>query len=161
MVRRAVANVDDLLALADVEPMADVTSRDSRRHRSLATVLSAFGSFALGIAMLGLYASLAYVVTQRRREIAVRVAVGADPARIRGLVLREATLMVLSGVLVGGALSVLMTRVLSTQLYGVSATDPGTFAAIAGILALAALAAAAAPIRRAVSVHPAEALRGE
>jgi putative ABC transport system permease protein len=160
-IRRAVAGVDDVLALADLEPMADVVSRNSRRQRALTAVLSSFSGFALGIAMLGLYASLAYVVAQRRREIAVRVAVGADAGHIRRLVLREGTTVVLGGLVLGTVLSFGLTRVLTTQLYGVSATDPGTFAAVAALLALAALAAAASPIRHALRVQPVEALRSD
>jgi len=109
----------------------------------------------------GVYASLAYVVTQRRREIAVRVAVGADATQIRRLVLREGVAIVIGGVLSGTLLSLALTRVLSTQLYGVSATDPGTFAAMASLLGLAALLAAASPIRDALRIQPAEALRAE
>ena len=161
MVRRAVASVDDLLALAEVEPMTDVVSRNSRRHRALTAVLSSFSAFALGIAMLGVYASLAYVVAQRRREIAVRVAVGADAGQIRRLILREATALVLGGVALGAGLSLALTRVLSTQLYGVSSTDPGTFGAMAGLLAFAALAASASPVRNALRVQPVEALKSE
>ena len=158
-VRQAVARVDDLLALAEVEPMTDVVSRNSRRQRALTAVLSSFSGLALCIAMLGVYASLAYVVAQRRREIAVRVAVGADASRIRRLVLSEASVVVLGGVVSGTVLSLALTRVLSTQLYGVSSTDPGTFVAMAGVLGIAALVAAASPIRNALRVQPAEVLR--
>jgi putative ABC transport system permease protein len=161
IVRQATARVDDLLALSEVEPMTEVVSRNSRRHRALTAVLSSFGGLALGIAMLGVYASLAYVVAQRRREIAVRVAVGADSGRIRRLVLGEASGLVLGGVLSGTVLSLLLTRVIATQLYGVGSTDPVTFVAMAGLLGIAALAAAAAPIRNALRVQPAEILRSE
>jgi hypothetical protein len=86
--QRAVARVDDGLGLANVTPLGDLTDRATSQYRALATVLSLFGLLALGLAMLGLYASLAYVVAQRRREIAIRVAVGANAWAIRGLVAR-------------------------------------------------------------------------
>ena len=161
LVQRAVGAVDDVFALSDVEPMIDVVLRERRQHRALATVLSAFGAFALAVAMLGLYATLSYIVSQRRREFAIRVAVGANQTSISGLVLREGTVLVALGVVFGAAISAWMTKLLSTRLYGVSAMDPTSFVSIALLLAAAALAAAAAPIRHATRVAPAEALRSE
>ena len=159
--QRAVARVDDGLGLAKVRALSELTDRATSRHRALATVLSVFAVLALGLAMLGLYASLAYVVAQRRREIAIRVAVGADVWAIRSLVAREGVALVVSGVVLGVALSLALTRLLATQLYGVTPTDPGTFAAIVVLLSVSALAAALAPIRQAARVDPAEIMRSE
>lgn len=159
--QRAVTQVDDVLALSEVEPLAEVVDRDARRHRALAGVLVVFAILALGLAVLGLYSSLAYVVAQRRQEIAVRVALGASARGVARLVLREGIPVVLMGLLAGGALSFGLTRLLATQLYGVTPTDPVTFGVITALLGLTALAAIAAPIRQAVSVQPAATLRIE
>lgn len=159
--QRAVGRVDDVLALADVQPMTDIIERDGARHRVLAVLLGIFGLFALGLAVLGLYSALSYLVAQRARELAVRVAVGADSGSITRLVLGEGVPMIAIGIIAGVALSLALRRVLSSQLYGVSATDPATFIAIAMVLALAALAAVIGPARRAARVDPAMVLRAE
>ena len=159
--QRAVARVDDGLGLANVRALSELTDRATSRHRALATVLSVFGVLALGLAMLGLYASLAYVVQQRRREIAIRVAVGANDWAIRSLVSREGFAVVAGGLVLGVAMSLALTRLLASQLYGVTPTDPGTFAGIAALLSVAALGAALAPLRQAARVHPAEIMRAE
>jgi ABC-type antimicrobial peptide transport system permease subunit len=159
--QRAVSSADDGLALGNVRSLDELADRATTRHRALATVLSVFGALALGLAMLGLYASLAYVVAQRRREIAIRVAVGANTWAIRTLVAREGVAVVLGGLVVGAALSLALTRLLASQLYGVTPTDPGTFVAIAALLSGAALCAALAPMRQAARVHPAEIMRSE
>jgi putative ABC transport system permease protein len=159
--RRVVGRVSDVLALSSVEPLTDVVVRDSRRQRALAAVLTTLGLLALGIAMLGLYASLSYVVAQRRREIAIRVAVGASAARIRRLVAAEGAAVVGLGIGIGVVLSVALTRVLGTLLHEIEPTDPITFVGIAIVLGAAGLGAALSPARQAARVQPAEILRGE
>jgi predicted permease len=159
--QQAVSRVDDALGLGNVLPLSELTDRASNRHRALATVLSVFAILALGLAMLGLYASLAYLVAQRRREIAIRVAVGANRWAIRSLVAREGAALVAAGLAVGVALSLALTRLLASQLYGVTPTDPGTFVAIAALLGVSALGAALAPLRQAARVQPAEIMRAE
>lgn len=159
--QRAVARVDDVLALADVRPMSEIVDRNGVRHRVLATLLGVFALFALGLAVLGLYSTLSYVVAQRGRELAVRVAVGADARAIIRLVLREGVPMVAGGIAVGVVLSLALRRVLASQLYGVSATDPVTFGLIAVVVTLSALAAVMGPARRATRVDPVIVLRAE
>ena len=159
--QRAVSRADDALGLGNVRPLSELTDRATSRHRALATVLSVFAMLALGLAMLGLYASLAYVVAQRRREIAIRVAVGANTWAIRSLVAREGVAVIAGGIVLGIALSLALTRLIASQLYGVTPTDPGTFAAIAALLSVAALGAALAPLRQAARVQPAEIMRSE
>ena len=159
--QRAVARVDDGLGLANVRPLSELTDRATSRHRALATVLALFALLALGLAMLGLYASLAYVVAQRRREIAIRVAVGASAWAIRGLVAREGVALVTAGLVLGATLSLALTRLLASQLYGVTPTDPGTFGGIATVLGASALLAALAPLRQAARVEPAEIMRSD
>jgi predicted permease len=159
--QRSVARVDEGLGLANVRPLSELTDHVTTRHRALATVLSVFAVLALGLAMLALYASLAYVVAQRRREIAIRVAVGATRWSIRSLVAREGVTVVVGGLALGAAASLALTRLLTTQLYGVTPTDPVTFAGIAGLLGACALGAALAPLRQAARVDPAEIMRSE
>jgi putative ABC transport system permease protein len=159
--QRAVGRVDDVLALAEVEPLADIVGRTGTRPRVLAVLLTSFALFSLGLAALALYSSLSYLVAQRTRELAVRVAVGADARAIRRLVLGEGAPTIGAGVVAGLALSLALGRLLASQLYGVTATDLPTFAAITGLVALAALAAVAGPARRATRVDPAVVLRGE
>jgi len=161
VLQRSIARVDDGLGLANVRSLSELTAGATSRHRALATVLSAFAVLALGLAMLGLYASLAYVVAQRRREIAIRVAVGASEWAIRSLVAHEGVMLVAGGLVLGIASSLALTRLLATQLYGVTPTDPGTFAGIAVLLSASALAAALVPLRQAARVQPAEIMRSE
>ncbi|MDF2773368.1 MAG: permease [Geminicoccaceae bacterium] len=160
-IQQAVARVDQSLPLANIEPMSDVVNRDGQRQRALASVLSVFALLGLGLAMLAVYASLAYLVAQRRREIAIRVAVGAGTSAISSLVLREGVIVVGVGVVFGGVLSLGLTRVLTTQLYGVTATDPRTFGGIALLVGASALLASLSPLQHAMRVHPAEVLRTE
>ncbi len=157
--QKAVTRVDADLALANPQALADLTSQASNRHRGLAAVLAVFAALALGLAMLGLHASLVYVVAQRRREIAIRVAVGASTRVIWRLVAMEGATHVVGGLVLGVLLSLGLTRVLATLLYGVAPTDAATFAAIVVLLGAAGLLAALAPLRRASRVAPAEILR--
>jgi hypothetical protein len=159
--RRALAGVDDALAVSDVESMDVVVARDGSRHRALATLLATFAAFALSLAVLGLFSSLAYVVAQRRRELAVRAAVGADAGRLTRVVVGEGAWLTAVGLVAGAGLSLALGRVLTSQLHGVRPTDPLSFAAIAALLAAAAAAATAVPARRAARTDPAQVLRGE
>ena len=159
--QRSVGRVDDGLGLANVRPLTELTEATTSRHRALATVLSVFAVLALGLAVLGLYAALAYVVAQRRREFAIRIAVGAPLWAIRSLVMREGVAVVGVGLILGLVLSLALTQLLATQLYGVTPTDPGTFAGIAALLSVSALGAALAPLRQAARVDPAEIMRSE
>jgi putative ABC transport system permease protein len=159
--RRAVGRVDEVLAVSDIRPMSEIVERNGARHRVLAVLLAVFALFALGLAVLGLYSTLSYVVAQRARELAVRVAVGADARAIFRLVLGEGVPMVTVGIVAGVVLSVALRRVLASQLYGVSATDPATFVGIALVLAGASLAAVMGPARRASRVDPVIVLRAE
>ncbi len=159
--QRAVSRTDDALGLGNVATLGDLASRLTGRHQALATVLSIFALLALGLAMLGLYASLAYVVAQRRREIAIRVAVGADLWSVCRLVAREGAVLVAVGLALGLVLSLSLTGLLRSQLYGVTPTDPATYAAIVALLGGSALVAAIAPLRQASKVNPVEILRSE
>jgi predicted permease len=128
-------------------------------ERMLALVSSLFAVFAVLLAMVGLYGVLAYAVAQRSREIGIRMALGAAPGQVVGTVIRDAFRMVAAGLALGIPLSFAASRWISTSLYGLHPGDPLTYAAIIAILAVASLAAAFIPSRRAARVDPIVVLR--
>jgi len=162
------ATINRAIRALDPElPTYDVSTMDTRLHDSLArrrlsmVLLGAFAAFALILAAIGIYGVIAYWVDQRTREIGIRMALGADARRILGLVGREFGVMILSGVAVGLGAAFALTRLMNSLLFGVSATDVATFAAIPIVLAAIALAATFVPARRATRVEPIVAVRAE
>jgi putative ABC transport system permease protein len=140
----------------------DQIVEDSYGSRSLAAhLLEIFGGAALLLCLAGLYALLAYVVTQRTREMGVRIALGATRASLLGLVLRQAAAMLIVGVAVGAGLALLAGRLVRGFLYGVSAHDGWTLAAASVVMLAGGLLAAYLPARRAANADPMEALRAE
>src|SRR5205085_2229025 len=136
--------------------------RDSLlRERLMATLSGFFGALAVLLATIGLYGVMAYTVARRRNEIGVRIALGAEQSRVVRMVLGEVAGIVIAGVVVGVALSLGVTRLVTSFLYGMKPTDPGTLAASAVVLVLVGLAAAALPARRAATLDPVAALREE
>ena len=123
------------------------------------TLLSVFGFLALGLASVGLYGILAYSVNQRKREIGLRMALGAAQRSVLWLILKQGMSMVLTGVVLGLVGSVLVARVLSRMLYGVSGSDPVSLAGAVGVLLVVALVACYLPARWASRVDPLVALR--
>ena len=134
-------------------------SESLSRPRVLAALSGFFGALALLLAVIGLYGTLSYSVTQRRNEIGIRMALGAGSRRVLRGVIGEALRLVAAGVAVGALLALASTRLIATFLYGVAAKDPATLAISAGILALIATASAAAPAWRAARLDPVSALR--
>ena len=130
-----------------------------RRFRML--LLGLFALLALLLAVIGVYGVMAYSSTQRTHEFGVRIALGADRQDILKLVVRQGFKLALLGVSIGVGGALLLTRVLSSLLYEVSAHDPLTFSAVAALLMLVALAASYIPARRAMKVDPIVALRYE
>ena len=114
----------------------------------------AFGFVALFLSAIGIYGVLAYLVTQRRKEIGIRVALGSSASGIFRLVLREGLVLVAAGLLVGGIGSFLLRRTLESQLFGVTATDPAVLIVVSALLAAVALIACAVPARRATRIDP-------
>jgi putative ABC transport system permease protein len=159
-IRRAVDAVDPSLPIANVATMESLvtTSRATARFNTL--LLSVLGAIALVLASVGVYGVIAYSAAQRSREIGLRMALGATPAAIASLVGRDALAPIAIGATLGAALSVLTTRLLREQLYGVSPGDPLTILAIAGILMAVSALAASIPTWRAVRISPMIALAG-
>jgi putative ABC transport system permease protein len=131
------------------------------RRRFSTTMLGAFAAFALLLAAVGVYGVMSYLVTQSTRDIGVRVALGARPANILSMVLRQGMALLALGILAGLLGAAVTTRVMTSLLFGVSATDAVTFAAVPAILALIGLAAIIIPAFRATAVDPIIALRDE
>jgi predicted permease len=145
----------------ELSSLEALRSRSVAERRFAATVLSSFAGLALFLAALGVYGVLAYSVAQRQREIGVRMALGASRGSVQGMVLRDAMRAVIPGVAVGLLGAVALTRLLRGLLYGVSATDPATLAAVCALLIVVALFASWLPARRATRVDPLIAIRTE
>jgi putative ABC transport system permease protein len=124
-------------------------------------LLGIFAGLAVVLSCVGIYGVISYVVGQRTHEIGIRMALGADPQRVRTMVLTQGSKMTLVGVAVGIAASLGLTQLMTKMLYGVSAYDPLTYLAVAGLLVVVALAACYMPARRATKVDPMVALRYE
>ena len=141
--------------------MSDILSESVSGERFRTQLLGGFAAVALLLAVVGLYGMLAYTVTQRSREMGICIALGARPAAVFRLVVRQGMVLVMIGVLlgVGGALAT--TRFLTSQLFAVTPTDPTVFGGVALALTLAGLAACMVPARRATRVDPILALRQE
>jgi len=157
--RRVVTNVDPEIPTFEIASMRDVV-RDSRAPMLTATrLMSAYAIAALLLAIAGTYAVLSYLVTQRRRELAVRMALGASPGEIVALVARESGMMIGAGVVVGLAGALALARLLSGLLYGVGALDAGVVLGVVAVTSIAGVAAATLPAMRAARVDPCAALR--
>jgi putative ABC transport system permease protein len=159
--RAVIRGIDPDLAVADVRTLAAVVSDSVARPRFAMAVLGAFGLSALLLAAVGVYGVLSYAMTRRRREMAVRMAMGATPRAVRRLALGAGLRLGLAGVAVGLVLALMGSGVLRALLFEVSATDPATIAAVGAVLLGAALLASWLPARRATTVSPAEVLRGD
>jgi predicted permease len=161
LIKREARAVDPTVTVRDVRTMDDVVSNSMARQRFNMTLIGVFAALALVLAIVGLYGVLALIVGQRRREIGVRLALGAPRATVVQMILREGIVMALVGVAlgVGGALA--LTRLIKTLLYDVSATDVWTFSGAVVLVTLVALGATWVPALRASRVDPRTALAGD
>jgi putative ABC transport system permease protein len=158
-IRRAVAELDPAMPLAGLRTMDEHVARALARPRFFSTLIGAFGALAVTLALIGIYAMMAWSVSERRQEFAIRTALGADGRALVAMVLRKAMVLAGGGILAGLLLARIATGVLTGLLYGVRPTDPLAFASTAIAVAAVALAACYIPARRAMRVDPVSALR--
>jgi putative ABC transport system permease protein len=160
-VRREVHAVDPEQPVSNVQTMAEILGEEAAQRRTGMLLLATFAGLALLLASLGIYGVLSFFVAQHTQEIGVRLALGARPRAILALVLGKGMRLALAGLALGLCGALMLTRFIESQLFGVSASDPLTYAALALLLALVALLACYLPARRAMKVDPMVALRYE
>lgn len=160
-VRAAIRAIDSHQPVYDIETMDQVVSESVSSSRLYFWLLGAFAAIALTLAAAGIYGVMSYVVTQRTREIGIRMALGAQATTVHRLIVREGMMLVTAGLVVGAVAAIAITRLLSSLLYGVSSTDPITFACVVILLGVVALVASYVPARRAAAVNPTVSLRYE
>ena len=159
--RAALARIDPELPLYGVRTMQERVERSLADRRTPMVLALTFASVALFLAAIGIYGVLAYQVSQRSREIGIRMALGAAAASIFGMVLREGAAIVLVGTTLGLVGAFMLRQTLQSQLYEIGAMDPTVLAIVGGILLAVALAATVLPARRAARTDPVHALMGQ
>jgi predicted permease len=160
-IRQAVNSIDKDLPVTDVESFPDAVGASIAQERFRTLLLSSFGAIALLLATVGIFGVISYSVSQRTHEIGIRMSLGAKPRDILRLILGQGGKLALVGLGAGTVAALLLTRLLSGLLYGVSLTDPLTFGVVVIVLLAVALAASYLPARRAMRVDPIIALRHE
>jgi predicted permease len=156
--RRVVRQIDPDLPLVNVRTQDEQIEASMQQERIFVTLTSGFGLLALALASVGIYGIMAYAVSQRTNEIGIRLALGAQPGQVRGMILRESTWLAGAGVVSGLTAALALARLVKSMLYGIAPYDPLTLSAGVGLLLLVALAASWIPARRAAGVQPIEAL---
>jgi ABC-type antimicrobial peptide transport system permease subunit len=160
-VRASIQRTEPGLLLDNVLPMTALLERDVARERLIAYLTGSFAFLALLLACIGLYGVLAYTVSRRTREIGVRMALGAKPGDLARMVIGDGSRVVLAGIVIGLVAAIMVGRMVTTLLTGVTPSDPLTLALVGISLTVVALAASYLPARRAAQVDPAVALRTE
>jgi predicted permease len=160
-VRQAVWSVNSNLPLASVRTMQEVYDKSVARTSFTLVMLGIASAMALALGLIGIYGVISYTVSQRKREIGIRLALGAQREDVVSMVLKQGAKLALMGVCIGVAAAFALARLMTSLLFGVSAHDPLTFAAVAALLILVALFACYIPARRAMKVDPIVALRYE
>jgi putative ABC transport system permease protein len=160
-VRGTVRSVDPDLLVNDIQPLDARVAQSIARPRLSVMLLGGFSVLALVLAAIGIYGVMAYTVAQRTREIGVRMALGADPGKVKQLIVRQGMQPALIGVGIGLVAAFAATRLIAKLLYGVSAADPVTFVLVPLFLVAVALLATYLPARRATRVPPTVALQSE
>jgi putative ABC transport system permease protein len=160
-VKNQVYAVDKDQPMYKIRTMEQAVLESQSSPRFNLIVLAIFAAVALLLAGAGIYGVISYAVTQRTREIGIRMALGAERRDVLGLVIGQGTTLAITGVGVGLCVALALTRVMSTLLFGVSATDPAIFASAALFLAAVAIVASYIPARRAMNVDPTVSLRYE
>jgi putative ABC transport system permease protein len=160
-VQRAVWAVDPDLPLMNVRTLAETAQRSMARTSFTLVMLALAGGMALLLGLVGIYGVISYSVSQRTREIGIRLALGAQEHTVTGMFLRHGIILTAIGVIFGLAAASALMRLMSSLLFEVKPVDPVTYLSIAAVLLVAAMAASYVPARRAMSVDPVEALRAE
>jgi predicted permease len=160
-VRSAVFEVDSQLPIANVQTMSARIDDSVGQRQLVMLLLGLFAAIALLLAVLGIYGIMSHTVLERRREIGIRMALGAEPGSVLGLVLRQGIVLAAIGLVIGAAGSFGVTRLVRSQLFGISPTDPVTLVAVALVLAASAVLACLLPAGRAARTDPVEVLRQE
>jgi predicted permease len=159
--RQVVEKVDRDLPIVDIRTQREQIDSTMQTERIFASLTAGFGLLALALACVGIYGIMAYSVANRRNEIGIRMALGAQPGQVRGMILRESSWLTGAGIVVGVGAALLLTRLVKSMLYGIQPYDPLTMAGGVLILMAVALASSWIPARRAARVQPMEALRHE
>ncbi len=160
-VREAVGALNPNLALGNVRTLDDILAQSMARESFISVMLAIAAAVSLAMGVVGIYGVISYVVSQRTREIGVRMALGANERDVRRMVLRQGMILAVVGVVVGLVAAVGLTRLMSSMLYGVEATDPVTVGAVAALMIAVVLVASYVPALRASRTDPLEALRFE
>jgi ABC-type antimicrobial peptide transport system permease subunit len=160
-VRRELQGLAPTMPFVQVRPYTELVAAQLQPWRLGAIMFTVFGVIALVIATVGLYSVMAYWVSQRRHEIGIRMALGAQRSDVVRLVALQSSRAVVAGVVVGGTAALIASRWITDMLYETSAHDPVVYGGAAFALALAALVASIVPARRSTAVEPATALRAE
>ena len=159
--RDAIRQIDTNLPMLDVRTQDEQIAANLRQERIFAVLSSGFGVLALALACVGIYGIMAYSVANRRNEIGIRLALGAQPRQVRTMILRESTWLSVAGIVAGVGTALFLTRLVKSMLYGIQPNDPLTISCGVLLLLAVALAASWIPARRAARVQPMEALRHE
>ena len=159
--RKAVWSVNSSLSLASVQTMGDLYRRSMARTSLTLQLLAITGGIALMLGLIGVYGGVSYAISQRRREIGIRVALGASHSEVRRMFVRQALVLVGIGVAVGLGAALGLTRLMESQLFGVRPLDPLSYISVSLVLMLTATIASYVPARRAARVDPLVALRYE
>jgi putative ABC transport system permease protein len=159
--RTQVLAIDPNLPVSNVGTLDAIVAKSISQQRFYMLLLAVFASVALVLAAIGIFGVLSYAVSQRTREIGIRMALGAQGGSVIGLIVRQAMLLVASGVIAGTVLALFLSQTMAKMLFDIKPTDPTTFVAVAAVLAAVALLASYLPARRATRVDPIVALRAE
>jgi ABC-type antimicrobial peptide transport system permease subunit len=160
-VRALVQSIDNTVAIADIRTLQDQIGDSLQQDRVIAALCTTFSLLALALTAIGLYGALAFRVSRRTREIGLRIALGAREPAVRRMVLWQALQLTLLGLVIGIAAASMLSKLIASQLFGVSTTDPFTFAGVILLLVAMGLTASCIPARRAAKVDPMVALRYE